>query len=195
MTPHRWTTDRFQSAGLLNSCTLFYNYFYGTDYQHNGGHWADAAGTVQSTVHYRFTTRDGKAAVVRDTVLGWGFLSLECVQRPTNLYNDNDPSATARRRSWALWRSDTGPATGRRCGRGSSRGALFEVGLDRWARAAASSGQPVSTGLWDGPVRVGLGELHDALAAHRVGVAEVAYTACDLGQCRGRGRPASGDRA
>jgi hypothetical protein len=39
---------------------------------------------------YRFTTRDGQAAVVRDPALGWGFLPLGCVTRPTALYNDND---------------------------------------------------------------------------------------------------------
>ncbi len=72
------------------SCTLYYNYFYGTDYPNNGGHWANPAGAVQSTVYYRFTTRDGGAVVVRDPVLGWGFLPIGCVQRPTALYNDND---------------------------------------------------------------------------------------------------------
>jgi hypothetical protein len=72
------------------TCILHYNYFHGTDYPDNGGHWADPASTPQPTVRYRFTTRDGQAAVVRDTVLGWGFLPVRCVQRPANLYNDND---------------------------------------------------------------------------------------------------------
>ncbi|MET8847928.1 hypothetical protein [Amycolatopsis sp. NPDC004625] len=72
------------------ACTLYFNYFYGTDFASNGGHWATAAGAPQGSVRYRFTTRDGQAAVVRDTVLGWGFLPIGCVQRPASLYNDND---------------------------------------------------------------------------------------------------------
>ncbi|MEU1592581.1 hypothetical protein ABZ468_06895 [Streptomyces sp. NPDC005708] len=39
---------------------------------------------------YRFTTRDGQAAVVPDSDLGWGFLPIGCVTRPSALYNDND---------------------------------------------------------------------------------------------------------
>ncbi|GAA5196494.1 hypothetical protein GCM10023322_65530 [Rugosimonospora acidiphila] len=72
------------------ACELYYNYFYGTDFGSNGGHWATPAGTVGSTVRYRFTTNDGAAVVVRDPVLGWGFLPIGCVQRPATLYNDND---------------------------------------------------------------------------------------------------------
>jgi hypothetical protein len=71
-------------------CTLYYNYFYGTDFTANGGHWANAAGNPGSTVMYRFTTRDGQAVVVRDSALGWGFLPIGCVTRPGTLYNDND---------------------------------------------------------------------------------------------------------
>ncbi|KUJ35926.1 hypothetical protein AB0N87_38580 [Streptomyces sp. NPDC093228] len=71
-------------------CTLYYNYFHGTDFTSNGGHWADAAGTASATVMYRFTTRDGRAAVVRDPSRGWGFLPIGCVTRPSALYNDND---------------------------------------------------------------------------------------------------------
>jgi hypothetical protein len=71
-------------------CTLYYNYFYGTDFTSNGGHWADPAGAPSGTVMYRFTTRDGQAAVVRDSNLGWGFLPIGCVTRPSDLYNDND---------------------------------------------------------------------------------------------------------
>lgn len=73
-------------------CTLYFNYFSGTSFAGgaNGGHWANPAGAPQSSVQYRFTTLDGQAAVVRDTMLGWGFLPIGCVQRPANLYNDND---------------------------------------------------------------------------------------------------------
>lgn len=71
-------------------CTLNYNYFYGTDFAAGGGHWANAAGTVQSTVRYRFTTLDGAAAVVRDSALGWGFVPVSCITRPSPLFNDND---------------------------------------------------------------------------------------------------------
>jgi hypothetical protein len=73
-------------------CTLYYNYFHGTDFAGgaNGGHWADPAGSPASTVQYRFTTVDGNAAVVRDHTLGWGFLPIGCVTRPSPLFNDND---------------------------------------------------------------------------------------------------------
>ncbi|MER5917305.1 hypothetical protein ABT124_45005 [Streptomyces sp. NPDC001982] len=71
-------------------CTLYYNYFHGTDFTSNGGNWADSAGAPSGTVMYRFTTRDGQAAVVRDPNLGWGFLPIACVTRPSALYNDND---------------------------------------------------------------------------------------------------------
>jgi hypothetical protein len=71
-------------------CTFHLNYLQGDDFATNGGHWADPAGHPGSTVRYRFTTRDGGAAVVRDEALGWGFLPVDCVQRPTDLYNDND---------------------------------------------------------------------------------------------------------
>lgn len=71
-------------------CTMYFNYFYGTDFTSNGGHWANPAGTSSATVMYRFTTRDGQAAVVRDSRLGWGFLPIGCVTRPSALYNDND---------------------------------------------------------------------------------------------------------
>jgi hypothetical protein len=78
------------SVPANTGCTLYFNYFYGTDFTSNGGHWATAAGAPQGSVRYRFTTRDGQAVVVRDTVLGWGFLPIGCVQRPGSLYNDND---------------------------------------------------------------------------------------------------------
>lgn len=56
----------------------------------NGGHWADPAGTAGARVAYRFTTLDGRAAVVRDPALGWGFVPITCVNRPASLFNDND---------------------------------------------------------------------------------------------------------
>lgn len=73
-------------------CTVHYNYFYGTDFAGgaNGGHWAHPAGAAASTVKYRFTTLDRRAVVVRDPVRGWGFLPINCVLRPTQLYNDDD---------------------------------------------------------------------------------------------------------
>jgi hypothetical protein len=78
------------AAAANTGCTLSYNYFYGTDFGSNGGHWANAAGNPAGTVYYRFTTNDGGAVVVRDPNLGWGFLPIGCVQRPAALYNDND---------------------------------------------------------------------------------------------------------
>jgi hypothetical protein len=79
------------AAPANTGCQLYYNYFYGTDFTGNGGHWADpAAGATSGTVMYRFTTNDGAAVVVRDPALGWGFLPIGCVTRPAARYNDND---------------------------------------------------------------------------------------------------------
>ncbi|GAA1658918.1 hypothetical protein GCM10009765_05290 [Fodinicola feengrottensis] len=78
------------AAAANTGCVVQFNYFVGTDYSSNGGHWANPAGNAASTVFYRFTTNDGAAVVVRDPNLGWGFLPIGCVQRPTALYNDND---------------------------------------------------------------------------------------------------------
>jgi hypothetical protein len=75
------------------ACQLHYNYFHGTDFTNNGGHWANpAAGTIGLTVRYRFTTNDQAAVVVRDDTLGWGFLPIGCVERPAppQLHNDDD---------------------------------------------------------------------------------------------------------
>jgi hypothetical protein len=72
------------------TCELYYNYFHGSDFASGGGHWTDPAGAAAATVAYRFTTLDGAAVVVRDPNLGWGFLPIGCVQRPADLYNDND---------------------------------------------------------------------------------------------------------
>jgi hypothetical protein len=73
------------------SCAFYYNYFYGSDFTSNGGHWANYAGnTSAGYVMYRFTTRDGGARVVRDPNLGWGFVSSGCVGTTSTVYNDND---------------------------------------------------------------------------------------------------------
>jgi len=79
------------AADANTSCPLYYNYFHGTDFSSNGGHMANpAAGTTSATVRYRFTTRDDAAVVVRDPELGWGFLATGCVERPDQLFNDDD---------------------------------------------------------------------------------------------------------
>lgn len=72
------------------ACALYYNYFYGTSFPSNGGHWANSPGNAGSTVYYRFTTRDGAAAVVRDPNLGWAFIPISCVNIDIPVYNDND---------------------------------------------------------------------------------------------------------
>jgi hypothetical protein len=79
-------------AAANTGCTLYYNYFHGTNFAGggNGGHWADPSGHPAGSVQYRFTTPDGQAAVVRDHTLGWGFLPVGCVTRPAPLFNDND---------------------------------------------------------------------------------------------------------
>jgi hypothetical protein len=75
-----------------HGCFLYYNYFKGNDFVdgHNGGHWADRKGQIGTQVLYRFTTLDGKAAVVRDPTWGWGFVDIRCVNRPAHLWNDDD---------------------------------------------------------------------------------------------------------
>lgn len=78
------------SSVPANGCTMYYNYFRGTDFASGGGHWANRAGSTGASVLYRFTTRDGKAAVVRDPTLGWGFVDASCVGRPERVHNDND---------------------------------------------------------------------------------------------------------
>lgn len=73
------------------SCPFYYNYFYGSDFSSNGGHWANqTSNTSSGYVMYRFTTRDGGARVVRDPVLGWGFVPSWCVGETSTVYNDND---------------------------------------------------------------------------------------------------------
>ena len=87
------STDHGAPVPANQTCTLYYNYFRGSDLLHDGGAWANPAGSPQPTVLYRYTTRDCGAVVVRDPVLGWGFLPRECVQRPATLYNDDDVEA------------------------------------------------------------------------------------------------------
>jgi hypothetical protein len=73
------------------SCAFYYNYFYGSNFSSNGGHWNNYAGnTSAGYVMYRFTTRDGGARVVRDPNLGWGFVPSWCVGTTSTVYNDND---------------------------------------------------------------------------------------------------------
>ncbi|MGI8666392.1 MAG: hypothetical protein ACR2N4_10225 [Jatrophihabitans sp.] len=83
-------TDHGTNAPANPACTVYFNYFYGTDFTANGGHFANPAGPAAATVGYRFTTRDGQAVVVQDPNLGWGFLPIGCLQRPATLYNDDD---------------------------------------------------------------------------------------------------------
>jgi hypothetical protein len=85
---HDATDGTYVPAG---ACSFYYNYFYGSDFSSNGGHWANYAGTTSAGyVMYRFTTRDGGARVVRDPNLGWGFVSSSCVGESSPVYNDND---------------------------------------------------------------------------------------------------------
>jgi len=46
-------------------CPFYYNYFYGTDFSSNGGHWNNYTGAIGTYIEYRFTTRDGGAYVMR----------------------------------------------------------------------------------------------------------------------------------
>lgn len=87
--PHRKNTGTDAPVG---SCRFYYNYFQGSDFSKSGGHWAWSPGsTAGGTVKYRFTTLDGKAAVVLHPVMGWGFIARGCVNTSEiQLNNIND---------------------------------------------------------------------------------------------------------
>ncbi|HEV2087339.1 MAG TPA: hypothetical protein VGR21_03395, partial [Cryptosporangiaceae bacterium] len=66
------------------------NYFHGSDFRDNGGHWADLVGPIGTYIEYRFTTNDQRAYVMRHPVYGWGFVQAGCTTRPAKLNNEND---------------------------------------------------------------------------------------------------------
>ncbi|WP_030186782.1 hypothetical protein [Streptomyces sp. NRRL S-813] len=73
------------------ACTAYYNYYTTSTYA--DGSLRDPAGNPGSTVMYRYTTNGSNpAVVVRDSVIGWIFLSRSCVTdwRGITFYNDND---------------------------------------------------------------------------------------------------------
>ncbi|WP_328919879.1 hypothetical protein OH781_36505 [Streptomyces sp. NBC_01550] len=73
------------------ACTAYYNYY--TTSTYSDGSLRDVAGNPGSTVMYRFTTNGSNPAiVVRDSAIGWIFLSRSCVTdwRGITFYNDND---------------------------------------------------------------------------------------------------------
>ncbi|MGW3745599.1 hypothetical protein ACWD62_34790 [Streptomyces sp. NPDC005146] len=73
------------------ACTAYYNYY--TTSTYSDGSLRDVAGNPGSTVMYRFTTNGSNPAiVVRDSAIGWIFLSRSCVTdwRGITSYNDND---------------------------------------------------------------------------------------------------------
>ncbi len=72
-------------------CGAYYNYYTASSY--DSGSLRDPAGTPSSTVRYRFTTNTSSPAmVVRDSALGWVFMSRSCVTdwRDVTFHNDND---------------------------------------------------------------------------------------------------------
>lgn len=79
---------------VLKDCTFYYNYFAGHPLR--GGHWRDAAMRklkAGTKVKYRFITRNRSdpAAVIKHPTYGWGFVRANCVAKPTDVFNDNDP--------------------------------------------------------------------------------------------------------
>ncbi|MFC5200269.1 hypothetical protein [Streptomyces kaempferi] len=73
------------------ACTAYYNYY--TTSAYSDGSLRDVAGNSGSTVMYRFTTNGSNPAiVVRDSAIGWIFLSRSCVTdwHGITFYNDND---------------------------------------------------------------------------------------------------------
>lgn len=75
---------------VLLRCKFYYNYFSGN---FQGGHWQNLVGELlpDTEVLYRYTTLDGKAAVVKHSSYGWGFVrDATSVGRPPTVYNDND---------------------------------------------------------------------------------------------------------
>ena len=76
---------------VLNpNCVFHQNYFHGSDFTSNGGHWANPVGPIGTAIEYRFTTNDGGAYVVRHPAWGWGFIQAGCTERPGNLNNEDD---------------------------------------------------------------------------------------------------------
>ncbi len=87
--PH--TGNNASLVTVLNpECPFFLNYFYGTDFRDNGGHWNHPAGPIGTYIEYRFTTNDQRAYVMRHPVYGWGFVPAGCTTRPDNLNNEDD---------------------------------------------------------------------------------------------------------
>ena len=77
-------------TALNPECVFHFNYFQGSDFASNGGHWANPAGPMGTAIEYRFTTLDGGAYVVRHPVWGWGFIQAGCTDRPADLNNEDD---------------------------------------------------------------------------------------------------------
>lgn len=71
-------------------CAAYYNYFNSSYFTSGSLH--DFAGYPQATVYYRYTANGGGGMVVRDSSLGWIFLSVSCVTSWNGIgfYNDND---------------------------------------------------------------------------------------------------------
>ncbi len=83
------------------NCQLHYNYFVDTSFR--GGALRDQAGPIGPQVRYRYQTRDGKAAVVLDDRLGWGFVDADCLtmrdpvtNKRIKTYNDRDKGSPPR---------------------------------------------------------------------------------------------------
>jgi hypothetical protein len=69
------------------ACGAFYNYY--SDSTYGSGALRDPAGTPSSEVRYRFTANGGAGMVVRDSTLGWVFMSRACVTDWRGLAFDN----------------------------------------------------------------------------------------------------------
>lgn len=70
-------------------CTAYYDYFTSSDFASGALH-DSTGGHPQSQVFYRYTANGGGAVAVRDTALGWVFLSAGCVTDWRGLVFAND---------------------------------------------------------------------------------------------------------
>jgi hypothetical protein len=70
------------------ACGAFYNYFTSSSY--DTGSLRDPAGIPSSQVAYRYTANGSTAIAVRDSNLGWVFMSLSCVTSWQGVVFNND---------------------------------------------------------------------------------------------------------
>jgi len=85
------STDGVPVRVTSDSAILYYNYYFGSDFPYNGGHWEEPSPhPLNTTVNYVYSSLDGLAAIVQDRIHGLGFVSIDDIEKPSVVYNDND---------------------------------------------------------------------------------------------------------